>query len=153
MSENKKTSRKENILQIFKFTLFSLSAGIIQFGSFALLHELIQMEEWLAHLISLILSVLWNFTFNRKFTFKSATNVPLAMVKVAVFYLIFTPASTYLIDLLVKAGVDGLIAEIIMMIVNFVLEFLYQKFFVFNPKFDIKKREKQKKKVIYIRSK
>lgn len=153
MSENKKTSRKENILQIVKFTLFSLSAGIIQFGSFALLHELIQMEEWLAHLISLVLSVLWNFTFNRKFTFKSATNVPLAMVKVAVFYLIFTPTSTYLIDLLVKAGVDGLIAEIIMMIFNFVLEFLYQKFFVFNPKFDIKKREKQQKKVIYIRSK
>ena len=73
------------------------------------------------------------------------------MVKVAVFYIIFTPLSTYLISLLVSVGVDGLLAEVILMVLNFVLEFLYSKFFVFNPKFDLKKREKIKKRVLYIK--
>jgi putative flippase GtrA len=106
-----------------------------------------------SHLIALVLSVLWNFTFNRKFTFKSANNIPLAMLKVAVFYAIFTPVSTYLIDLLVGVQVDGLLAEAIMMVLNFVLEFIYSKFFVFNPKFDIKKKEKETQKVILIKTK
>ena len=152
MSEkNNKGSKKAVIFEIIKFTLFSISAGVIQFGSFALLFEVAHLVEWLSHLIALVLSVLWNFTFNRKFTFKSATNIPLAMVKVAVFYIIFTPLSTYLISLLVSVGVDGLLAEVILMVLNFVLEFLYSKFFVFNPKFDLKKKAKIKKRVLYIK--
>ena len=153
MEQTTKLTKKETILQIVKFTLFSISAGVIQFGSFALLHELLHMVEWLAHLISLVLSVIWNFTFNRKFTFKSANNIPLAMLKVAVFYAIFTPLSTYCIDLLVGAGVDGLVAELILMVANFILEFIYSKFFVFNPKFDIKKPEVKKRRVFLIKRK
>ena len=153
MEKTQKLTKKETILQIVKFTLFSISAGVIQFGSFALLHELLHMVEWLAHLISLVLSVVWNFTFNRKFTFKSANNIPLAMLKVAVFYVIFTPLSTYCIDLLVGVGVDGLVAELILMVANFILEFLYSKFFVFNPKLDIKKPEVKKRRVFLIKRK
>ena len=153
MEQKKKKINKEVLFQIIKFTLFSISAGVIQFGSFALLHEVLHVTEWVSHLIALVLSVVWNFTFNRKFTFKSANNIPLAMLKVAVFYAIFTPVSTYLIDLLVGVQVDGLLAEVIMMLLNFVLEFIYSKFFVFNPKFDIKKKEKETQKVILIKTK
>lgn len=151
MAESKKLTKKETILQIIKFTLFSISAGVIQFGSFALFHEVFLITEWISHLVSLILSVVWNFTFNRKFTFKSANNIPLAMLKVAAFYVVFTPLSTYLIDLLVGVGVDGLVAELLMMLLNFVLEFLYSKFFVFNPKFDYIPKVKAKKRVVYIK--
>lgn len=153
MAESTKPSKKEVILQVVKFTLFSISAGVIQFGSFTLFHEVLGVEEQLSHFVALVLSVLWNFTFNRKFTFKSANNIPIAMLKIAFFYVIFTPLSTYLIGLLVSAGVDGLIAELILMVVNFVLEFLYSKFFVFNPKLDIAKNKNKKKVFLIKRSK
>ena len=73
------------------------------------------------------------------------------MLKVAAFYVVFTPLSTYLIDLLVGVGVDGLVAELLMMLLNFALEFLYSKFFVFNPKFDYIPKVKVKKRVVYIK--
>ena len=79
---------KKEIWQVVKFTLFSISAGVIQLGSFALL-EIFIKTYWIAYLISLLLSILWNFTMNRKFTFKSATNVPIAMAKVLGFYLVW----------------------------------------------------------------
>ena len=153
MEKNKRKKIISNLIQILKFTMFSISAGLIQFGSFALLNEVLHMTEWMAHLIALVLSVVWNFTLNRKFTFKSANNVGLAMFKVAIFYVAFTPLSSYLIQVLVNEGVDGLLAEFILMLLNFVLEFLYQRYFVFNPKFDIKKQEPLKKKVFLIERK
>ena len=92
MSENtQKLSTKENIIQVIKFALFSASAGIIQIGSFTLFMEVFHLGNTWSYLISLTLSVLWNFTFNRKFTFKSATNIPIAMLKVALFYCVFAP--------------------------------------------------------------
>lgn len=151
MEKQKNSSKKVIIIKMIKFTLFSLSAGIIQFGSFAVLHGLLYVTEWVAHLIALILSVVWNFTLNRKFTFKSANNVPLAMLKVAMFYVVFTPVSTYLMDLLVGAQMDGMIAELLIMLLNFVLEFLYSNFFVFNPKLDIKKYISPKRRVILLK--
>ena len=87
--------KKTELLRTIKFTFFSVSAGVIQILSFTLLNELLSLKYWLASLISMVLSVLWNFTLNRKFTFKSAANVPVAMLKVAFFYLIFTPLSTW----------------------------------------------------------
>ena len=86
---------KKEWLRTVKFVLFSLSAGIIQIGSCTLLNEVMQIPYWVAYLVALILSVLWNFTLNRKFTFQSAANVPIAMLKVAGFYLVFTPLSTW----------------------------------------------------------
>ena len=121
---------KAQLFQALKFTAFSLSAGIIQIGSFALL-ELFIKDYWIPYLISLILSILWNFTLNRKFTFKSAANVPVAMAKVFGFYLVFTPISTWLGDLAEKNGGQDFVILIITMIANFVLEYLFCKFVVY----------------------
>ncbi|MBO5898584.1 MAG: GtrA family protein, partial [Clostridia bacterium] len=87
--------RKKEVVRTLKFVLFSISAGVIQIASFTLMEEVLHLEHWLAYLVSLVLSVLWNFTLNRKFTFCSAGNVPIAMLKVAGFYLVFTPLSTW----------------------------------------------------------
>ncbi len=123
--------RKESLMAI-KFLLFSVSAGIIQIGSLTFLNEVVGLENWISYLISLILSVLWNFTFNRKFTFKSAANVPIAMIKVAVYYAVFVPVSTYLTYFMENSlGWNEYIADATNMILNFVTEFIYQRFFVF----------------------
>lgn len=127
--------------RVVKFVLFSISAGIIQIGSFTLLNELAGLEYWVSYLISLVLSVVWNFTFNRKFTFHSAANVPLAMLKVAAFYLVFTPASTALEAWLTGIGWNEYAVTAINMLLNFVLEFFYQRFFVFGKSIDTDTKE------------
>ncbi|MBR2397775.1 MAG: GtrA family protein [Clostridia bacterium] len=124
------------MIRTVKFVLFSASAGIIQVGSFTLLNELLHLNYWVSYLISLTLSVLWNFTLNRRYTFKSAANVPVAMAKVFGFYLVFTPLSTYLGNLAEGVGVNDFIILIITMIANFVLEFLFCKFVVYRGKED-----------------
>ena len=124
MKENK------NLWQAVKFTLFSISAGLIQIGSFALLELFIQ-TYWIPYLISLVLSILWNFTLNRRYTFQSAANVPVAMAKVFGFYLVFTPLSTYLGDIAESYGVNDFIILVITMLCNFVLEFLFCKLVVY----------------------
>lgn len=133
---------KKQLFQIIKFTLFSISAGIIQIGSFALL-ELFIKDYWIPYLTSLVLSILWNFTFNRRFTFKSAANVPIAMLKVFGFYLVFTPLSTYLGDLVESVGVNDFIILIVTMLANFVLEFLFCKFVVYRGKEDTLKKAEE----------
>ena len=129
MKENKQ------VWQAVKFTLFSVSAGLIQIGSFALLELFIQ-DYWIPYLISLVFSILWNFTLNRKYTFKSAANVPVAMAKVFGFYLVFTPLSTYLGDLAEGCGVNDFIILIVTMLANFVLEFLFCKLVVYRGQED-----------------
>ncbi|MBO5222311.1 MAG: GtrA family protein [Clostridia bacterium] len=123
-------TRKKSLLQVLKFTLFSVSAGLIQVGSFALLELFIQ-DYWIPYLISLTLSVLWNFTLNRRYTFKSAANVPIAMLKVFGFYLVFTPLSTWLGNLAEGAGVQDFLILAVTMVSNFLLEFLFCKFVVY----------------------
>jgi len=120
-----------DIIQFTRFTMFSISAGVIQFLSFTLMNEILKLEYWPAYLIALTLSVLWNFTFNRRFTFKSANNVPIAMTKIFIFYLIFTPLSTWWGDSLVNIGVNEYIVLGGTMIINFVTEFLYSKQFIY----------------------
>ena len=122
---------KKELLQTLKFTLFSISAGIIQIVSFTLLNELLKLQWWPSYLISLILSVLWNFTLNRKFTFQSASNVPVAMLKVFAYYCVFTPLSTLLGNKLVSIGWNEYLVTGINMLINLVTEFLYQKYYVF----------------------
>ncbi|MBQ9793780.1 MAG: GtrA family protein [Clostridia bacterium] len=121
---------KKNFLQALKFTLFSVSAGVIQVGTFALL-EIFIKTYWIPYLVSLVLSILWNFTLNRRYTFQSAANVPVAMAKVFGFYLVFTPLSTYLGDLAEANGVNDFLILIVTMLANFVLEFLFCKFVVY----------------------
>ena len=138
--------KNESIIQAIKFTIFSFSAGLIQIGSFTLLETLLQLhlgntiifdraldlDYAFNYTVSLVLSVIWNFTINRKFTFKSSSNVPIAMLKVALFYLVFTP--TTMIGGSVLTGTlhwNHFIVEGLTMVLNFVLEFLYDKYFVF----------------------
>ena len=132
--------KKNNQLwQAVKFTLFSISAGIIQIGSFALL-EIFIKDYWVPYLISLVLSIVWNFTLNRRYTFKSAANVPVAMAKVFGFYLVFTPVSTYLGNMVEGFGVNDFIILIVTMLSNFVLEFLFCKFVVYRGNEDTLKK-------------
>lgn len=131
---------KKEILRMVKFTLFSISAGVIQIASFTLLNEVAKLKYWPAYLISLVLSILWNFTFNRRYTFKAATNVPIAMLKVFGFYLVFTPLSTWLGQLAETAGINEYIVLGVTMISNFVLEFLFCKFFVYKGTEDTLKK-------------
>ena len=133
----------QNLWQVIKFTLFSISAGIIQVVSFTLLNELLSWNYWVSYLISLVLSVLWNFTLNRKYTFHSAANVPVAMAKVAGFYVVFTPLSTWWTAALTEPGYGIMWNEYVVlaitMIVNFVTEYLFDRYFVFGKTIDTAK--------------
>ena len=122
---------KNSAFQVIKLTLFSISAGIIQAGSFALFEEVFKMPYWPSYLVSLILSIVWNFTFNRRYTFKSAANVPVAMAKLFAFYAVFTPVSTYLGHLAESSGINDYVVLIVTMLSNFVLEFLFSKFVIY----------------------
>ena len=123
--------------RIVKFTLFSISAGLVEIGVFTLLNEVLHLDYWVSYLIALVCSVLWNFTFNRKFTFKSAANVPIAMLKVAAFYVVFTPLSTLLEHHLTdNLHWNEYLATGVIMVLNFVLEFVYQRYFVFRNNID-----------------
>lgn len=127
---------KQSLWQMIKYAIFSVSAGVIQTGSFFLLYNVIFAEKLysLCYIVALALSVLWNFTLNRKYTFKAVVNVPVAMLKVACFYIVFTPTSAWLGQLAVNAGWNGLLVEVLTMCANFVLEFLFFKFVVFRGK-------------------
>ena len=126
---------KKSLWQALKYALFSISAGVIQAASFALLHTVLLGGKpewyWVCHITALILSIVWNFTLNRKYTFQSANNIPIAMLKVAGFYVVFTPLSAWLGQLAANAGWHGLLVEFLTMCANFVLEFLFFKFVVF----------------------
>ena len=131
------STKKGEALRALKFALFSVSAGLIQIGSFTLLNEVFHWSYWLCYLPSLVLSVLWNFTLNRKYTFRSAANVPLAMLKVAAYYAVFTPFSTWLGNYLAEGlGWNEYLVTALNMILNFVTEFLYQRWFVFGKSID-----------------
>lgn len=133
---------KKEFLRTVKFVLFSISAGLIQVVSFALMEEILHLPHWLSYLVSLVLSVLWNFTLNRKFTFCSANNVPVAMVQVALFYLVFTPLSTWWTAVLTSpdVGWNEYLVLALTMIVNFVTEYLYDRFVVFGKSIDTAKK-------------
>ena len=129
---------KKELLQVLKFTLFSLSAGLIQVSSFALM-EIFIKTYWIPYLTSLLLSIIWNFTLNRRYTFKSANNVPIAMAKLLGFYLVFTPLSTWLGSLAEGAGAHDFLIRAFTMLSNFILEFLFCKFVVYRGSEDTRK--------------
>lgn len=139
-------NRKE-ILRSLKFLLFSLSAGIIEIAAFSLLNELTAWSYWPCYLIALVLSVLWNFTLNRRYTFQSASNVPKAMALVFAFYCVFTPLSTLLGNYLAEGLLwNEYLVTAINMVANFVLEFLYDRFVVFRDSLDTNSVAKRKEK-------
>ena len=130
--------QKKELIRSLKFLLFSVSAGLIQIGLFTLLNELILPNHyWLCYLIALAASVVWNFTFNRRFTFQSAANVPVAMLLVFAYYCVFTPLSTWLEDwLTVGCGWNEYLVTFLNMALNFVTEFVWQRFVVFRNNID-----------------
>ena len=137
MDDKGGSSRVREWTRVAKFTFLSVSAGLIEICAFAILNEWLRLPYWLSYLVALVLSVLWNFTLNRRFTFKSATNVPLAMLKVALYYAVFTPLSTALEHWLTSGlGWNEYLATGINMALNFITEFLYQRFFVFGKSID-----------------
>lgn len=160
--KNAKKEKRRGVMQFIKYALCAASAGIIQIVLFSILQAVIpsngktihfivedmDLVTFIATTVALCASILWNFTFNRKFTFKDAGNVPKAMVLAFLFYVPFYPFQTWYVhtikSFLVGAiGVDGagIIAEGTVMIINFALEFMWQKFVVFRkPK--AKKEEK-----------
>ena len=138
MSEIKNTpQRTKELLRTVKFALFSLSAGIIEIVAFTNLNEFTKLSYWPCYLTALVLSVLWNFTLNRKFTFKAANNVPIAMLKVFAYYLVFTPLTTvggnYLAETL---RWNEYLVTILNMALNLVTEYLYDRFVVFGKSVD-----------------
>lgn len=130
-TQNVVPTKKQNIVQAVKFLFISISAGLIQTVAFTLLNEFAKLEYKWSYLIALVLSVLWNFTINRRYTFKSAANVPVAMLKVALFYLVFTPLSTWWGSALEAMGINEYIILIGTMIINLITEFLYCRLVVY----------------------
>jgi putative flippase GtrA len=157
--------KKQNALQALKFALFSASAGIIQVVSFTLLNEVVvpniniqneavmkilSSEYGVCYLVALVLSVIWNFTFNRKFTFKSATNIPVAMLKIFGFYCVFTPVSTIVGEMVMRNTTWEFAEYIVLavtMMTNMITEFLFCRFVVYKDSMntnDLAKKEKEK---------
>lgn len=134
----------KELFRALKFLIISISAGIIQIGTFTLFNEVFCWNYWLAYLSSLLLSIIWNFTINRKYTFKSANNIKIAMILVLAFYAVFTPLSTILGDLAENGAVNEYIILAVTMISNFVLEFLYTRFVVYRNSCDTKDTTKIK---------
>lgn len=156
MNEPVVPTKRQNIIQAIKFLLFSISAGLIQVGAFTLLHELTPLDAWtkldeifgseygLSYFIALLMSVVWNFTFNRKYTFKSACNVPIAMLKVLGFYAVFTPLSIWWGVVLTDMGWNAYIVLAGTMVINFITEFLFNRFVVYRKQMytnDLGKKE------------
>lgn len=132
-----KNEKKREILRAVKFALFSASAGVIQLGLFTLLNELAGWSYWPCYLLALIASVVWNFTLNRKFTFKSANNVPKAMAQVLGYYAVFTPISTLAGNALVeRLGWNEYLVTVLNMLLNFATEYLFDTFVVFRGSID-----------------
>ncbi len=132
--ENKETvalSKQENLVQIGKFVVFSISAGIIQVLVFTILEELFHLPYWPSYLTALIASVLYNFTVNRRFTFKSANNIPKAMTQLAIYYAVFTPLSTWWGDALVQMGISDYLVLGGTMVVNLVTEYCVNRFIIY----------------------
>ena len=125
-----------SVWQVVKFTLFSISAGLIQVASFTLMETVFHLPYWPSYLTALVLSVLWNFTFNRRYTFRSDASVGRSMLLVALFYAVFTPVSTWGGHALTTAGWNDFLVLAITMAVNFVTEFLYQRFVVYRNRID-----------------
>lgn len=160
--KNAKKEKRKGVMQFIKYALCAASAGIIQIVLFSILQAVIpsngktihfivedmDLVTFIATTVALCASILWNFTFNRKFTFKDAGNVPRAMILAFLFYVPFYPFQTWYVhtikSLLVEAiGTDGagIIAEGSVMIINFALEFMWQKFVVFRKPKDKKENK------------
>ena len=133
--------KRDELMRTVKFTLFSVSAGVIELGAFTALDSLTDWNYWVCYLIALVLSIVWNFTLNREYTFRSANHVPTAMLEVAAYYAVFTPVTTMLGNYLTETcGWNGYVVTLLNMALNFVTEYLYDRFVVFGKSIDTNRR-------------
>ena len=162
--EEKKQKRK-TLVQAIKYACCTASAGVIEIVSYTVLYEVlpidkavmidfithVELRNFVSTLIALTLSILWNFTINRKFTFKSAGNVGRAMFLAFLFYVPFFPfklwfngympsylaagaasaAGVTVVEYLEKHVIINYAVEVCTMLINGVLEFCWQKFVIY----------------------
>lgn len=151
MEENTNKKNKKEIIRAVKFVLVSASAGIVEIVVFTLMNELTGLKYWPCYLTALIASVVWCFTINRRYTFRSTKNIPRTMAMVFAFYLVFTPATTILGNYLAETlHWNEYLVTAINMALNLSLEYLYDTFVVYRNEMDNndiaeKEREKEKK--------
>ena len=139
------SEKGKEIVRVLKFIGFSISAGVIEMVTFSILNEFTDFPYWPCYLTALVLSVLWNFTLNRKFTFQSANNVPKAMLLVALFYCVFTPVTTILGNYLAEGlHWNEYLVTLINMALNLSTEYLYDRFIVFRNTIDTNETAKKK---------
>ncbi len=143
-----KGNARQDAWRFVKFGLFSISAGGIETGIFYLLGPVPGFGYWACYLPALIASVVWNFTLNRRFTFQSAANIPRAMFKVFCYYAVFTPVSTIVGDFLTEVvyPANALAYNLVFLatlLINFITEFLYQRFYVFRGEIGTRMEEEK----------
>lgn len=151
MAERQKLTARQNVIQGVKFVLFSCSAGILQALVFTLLNELTRLPYWPSYLTALIASVVYNFTVNRRYTFKSAANVPAAMAKLFAYYCVFTPLSTLAGEALTRNGWNEYLVLLLTMAVNLVTEFAVCRLFLYRGSLntnELAKKEKASQKEV-----
>ena len=147
--------KNKEVIRAIKFALISASAGIIEIGLFTALNELTGLRYWPCYLTALIASVLWNFTINRRYTFHSSDNLKRPMLLVALYYVVFTPLSTWWTAALTGENpftgaaasaeplVNNYVVQIGTMLINFITEFLYQKFVVYRGTIDSNMKDRK----------
>lgn len=136
---------KQNFVQFLKFVAVMVSAGLIQIAVFTLLQEFAHFDSWFSqafatevslkfgpsYFVALVASVIFSFTVNRRYTFKSATNIPIAMMKLTIYYIIFTFISTTGGEYLAQIGWNEYVTLGVNMIVNFITEYLVCRFWLY----------------------
>lgn len=137
------SEKKKEFLRTLKFLIFSVGAAVIQVGSFTLMEEVFHVTHWLSYLVSLILSIIWMFTLNRKYTFRSSNNIPVAMLKTLAYYAVFTPLSTWWTAVLTGSNVgwNEYLVLGITMIINCSTEYIFDRFVVFGDSLDTAVKE------------
>ena len=137
------SEKKKEFLRTLKYLFFSVGAAVIQVGSFTLMEEVFHVTHWLSYLVSLILSIIWMFTLNRKYTFRSSNNIPVAMLKTLAYYAVFTSLSTWWTAVLTGSNVgwNEYLVLGITMIINCSTEYIFDRFVVFGDSLDTAVKE------------
>ena len=130
--------KNKELTRVGKFLLFSVGAAALQIGSFTLLEEVLHFAHWLSYLLSLMLTIIWMFILNRKFTFHSNGNIPVAMLKTLAYYAVFTPLSTWWTAVLTgpNVGWNEYLVLAVTMVINCSSEYIFDRLVVFGDSLD-----------------
>jgi len=150
MEEDKRRNLRATGVMFGTFVAFSIGAGIIELISFTALNEGTSLNYWASYTIALVLSVLYNFTVNRRYTFRSVNNIPKAMTLVFAFYCVFAPYSIWLTDRLTDGSLFGTgmfwneyYVLLFIMVQNLIFEFIWWRLVVFKNSINTRPRKTQ----------